>query len=111
MKVFIYVDEQRYGGLHGYFNQGVYEVNSLDMAYEIGYECGWELCDSYEDLYPYDDYDCEEDRVEDIEQNIEVLVYAIRADVEETVQELDKLAYNLGYEYFVEKYCENEILV
>lgn len=110
MKVFIYVDEQRYGGLHGYFNQGVCAVHDMEEAYEIGYEWGWELCNSYEDLYPYDDYDCEEDRIEDIEQNIEVLIYAIRADVEGTVWELDELASDLGYEDFVEKYCEKDVL-
>lgn len=108
MKVFIYVDEAQYCGMHGYFDQGVCEVDDIKDAYALGYEWGWELCDSYENLYPYDDYDTELDRIEDIKQSIAVSVYLIRDDIIESVRELDSIAYHLGSEVFIEQYCKQE---
>lgn len=55
IRIAIYATKPFYGRFHGFFNCGIYDVNKLSEADEIGQYLSDELIDSYSenDLYNY----------------------------------------------------------
>lgn len=100
MRVFIYACESIYGGLHGMYNQVVTDVYDLNEADNLGREMAWEVIDSYD---CFDDYSEEE-----LRESLEWYVSPIKAEITLSDEELDEIAYDIGYEEFEEKYCERE---
>lgn len=102
MKVFIYATEGLYGGLHGIEALEVMEVDNLEDA-EFR---GGEMADNL--IYEYgleDEYDESE-----IEPELNYLVYAIAPEyISMSDEELTDIAYNMGYEDFIDKYCGEEL--
>lgn len=104
MKVFIYATEGLYQGLHGIYSQDVVEVDDIEEAKQIAIEMSDSLISDFGLEEEYEDSNF------DIEYNC--LVYSIRYEYENayTCAELSDIAYNEGYEYFIEKYCGEELL-
>lgn len=68
MRVAIYATEPYYGGLHGYFNCGIYHIDTFSEADEIGHYLCDELIDSYTTLT---------DLYEDGEREYDYAIYEI----------------------------------
>ena len=79
MKVFIYAYEDKYGGLHGIYDQTVVEVADMKEANMIGNDMSWGVIDSWGLSQDYDeDY---EDEEFEVEYGTEWIIYKIRDDV------------------------------
>lgn len=101
MKVAIYVYEDTYCGLHGINTGGVFDVDSMREAEEIGMEYGYDLISSYSHLF--------EDIPEDeLIGTIEYEVYFIKNSVNLSVKELDAEFARNDIRDFVEMYCDKE---
>lgn len=96
MRVAIYATEPFYGGLHGYFNCGIYHVDKLSEADEIGSYLGDELIDNYTSL---------SELYEDREREYDYSVYEI-PDVFDDIDDnrLDADLYDYGLKGFIERY-------
>lgn len=99
MRVYIYACEGTYGGLHGVNEVCVTEVETLQDANEYGLEMAESVIDSY-GLF---------DEEEDIEPEYIWYIYPIKADIELSIEELDRLCSTLGDKLFREEYCEDEM--
>ena len=109
MKVFIYAYEDKYGGLHGIYDQTVVEVADMKEANMIGNDMSWGVIDSWGLSQDYDeDY---EDEEFEVEYGTEWIIYKIRDDVTLSIEELDELCSHEDYKNFVKMYCEEEALV
>jgi len=107
MKVFIYATEGIYQGLHGIYNQKVLEVKNIEEADWAGVEMSNSLIEEYglEDDY----YD--EDGEYYVEPDFNYLIYAIADEYASmSDKELTNIAYNMGYEDFIDKYCGEELI-
>lgn len=96
MRVAIYVTEPFYGGLHGYFNCGIYHIDAISEANEIGQYLGDELIDSYISL---------SELYEEREREYDYAVYEIPDafdDIADNV--LDNDLYDYGFRDFIKKY-------
>ena len=96
MRVAIYVTEPFYGGLHGYFNCGIYHIDAISEANEIGQYLGDELIDSYTSL---------SELYEEREREYDYAVYEIPDafdDIADNV--LDNDLYDYGFRDFIKKY-------
>ena len=106
MKLFCYVYEDEYGGLHGIRTCFVDDFSSLELAVEACCEAGEYLVDSF--FSPEEDEDEESFRERhDIEYNI----YKIKDEVDLTTDQLDCLCCKWGKESFVEEYCDKTQLI
>lgn len=96
MRVAIYATEPYYGGLHGYFNCGIYHINTISEADEIGrYLCD-ELIDSYTTLT---------DLYEDGEREYDYAIYEIPNAFDDIDDDrLDADLYDYGLSNFIKKY-------
>lgn len=105
MRIFIVANEMLYQGLHGIFDQAVVEVETVEQGYDIGQEMSADLITVYGLESDYEDNEI------DLEEDIEYYVYLweIKNDVKCTIEELNNIAFELGYELFVEKYCDKEL--
>lgn len=101
MRVYIYACEGTYGGLHGMNRvEVVDDIVDLQHANEYGLEMAEDVVESYG---LFDEDEC------DIEPEYIWYIYPIKADVELSTKELNKLCSTLGDELFREKYCEDEM--
>lgn len=102
MRVFVYAYENIYCGLHGINSMGVFEVDDLDEANDIGKELSYEVIESFSGVF--DSYD----EIE-VQEGVEWEVYRIRSEFDnKSTHELDHICATLDVESFVEEYCEHE---
>ena len=96
MRVAIYATEPFYGGLHGYFNCGIYHIDAISEANEIGrYLCD-ELIDSYTSL---------SELYEDREREYDYAVYEIPDTFDDiSDDQLDADLYDYGLSGFIKRY-------
>ena len=115
MKVFIYACEGIYGGYHGIEDFTVEEFeddeNLDDIWRDWVPEMSYDLMDSYDTIQlDPDDYENDEEFWEAMEEernaNVDGYVIPIKADVTLSVDELKKIAFQLGADSFKEEYCE-----
>lgn len=96
MRVAIYVTKPFYGGLHDYFNCGIYHINKLSEADEIGSYLGDELIDNYTSL---------SELYEDLEREYDYSVYEIPDAFDDIDDDrLDADLYDYGLKGFIERY-------
>lgn len=98
MVVMIYAYESVYCGLHGINTGGVFEVDSVAEADDIGKGMAYDVIDSYS--HAFEDYDLEE-----VEEGIEWEIWPVRDNTGLSVSELDCEFANLGRSLFINKYC------
>ena len=106
MRVFIHSTEEIYQGLYGIENFCITEINDIMEAHAIGQEMAWDLISEYglEDEY----YDDEGELL--FEPEFNWLIYKIRDDVTDSLEDLNNFIFDEGYEEFIKKYCEEEEL-
>lgn len=123
MRVFIHSCEETYHGLHGIENMRVAEVATIQDADEWGRQMSEDVINSYSSILEAieevadevsEDRDSEEWQeayAEELGQHLEWYVYHINEDVAKDIstEELDSIASRLGYDYFVEEYCNGEV--
>ena len=111
MRVFVYACEDTYHGLHGIEDMRVVEVESVEEANEYGMEMSGDIIESYDTLGDFDDYDNEEDYEEAFFESREWYIYPIDEEKAKDIStdELNKLACNLGHEYFIRDYCDEMV--
>lgn len=97
MVVMVYAYESVYCGLHGINTGGVFEVDNVAEADEIGKEMAYDLIDGYSHVF--EDYDQEE-----VKEGIEWEVWPVRDNTGLSVRELDCEFTNLGRSLFVDEY-------
>ena len=97
MKLFCYVYEDEYEGLHGIETLFVDDFSSLE---------GESLVDFF--FSPYEDEDEESFRER---HGIEYNIYKIKDEVDLTTDQLDCLCCKWGKEYFIEEYCDKTPLI
>lgn len=96
MRVAIYATEPYYGGLHGYFNCGIYHVNTISEADGIGRCMCDELIDSYSTL---------NELYEEGEREYDYAIYEIPNAFDDISDDrLDADLYDYGLRGFIEKY-------
>lgn len=116
MRVFLYACEQTYGGLHGiedfcvnvfddtFSLSDIYNDYVIDMSIELMNQ--YDIDFSFSGEEDYDSYEeFEQAREEEMLQNVDGYVVAIRDDVDLSIAELNRLALELGAKEFVKKYC------
>ena len=106
MKLFCYVCEDEYEGLHGIETLFVVNFSSLELAVEACREAGEYLVDSF--FSPEEDEDEESFRER---HGIEYDIYKIKDGIDLTTYQLDYLCYALGRKYFIEEYCDKNTLI
>lgn len=106
MRVFIYATEGFYQGLHGIYNQCVTEVDNFEEAESIGRDLAVSLVEDYGLEEDY--YDEEDEYIIDPEFNW--IICRIDDEFNHiSTADLDSIAYDMGYEDFIEKYCVEEL--
>ena len=96
MRVAIYATEPIYGGLHGYFNCGIYHVNTISEADEIGRCMCDELIDSYSTL---------SELYEEGEREYDYAIYEIPNAFDDiSDDQLDADLYDYGLSGFIKRY-------
>lgn len=99
MRVYIYATEGTYQGLHGVYNCQVVDVSDIEEANEYGYEMAFNVAES-----------CGlTDEDEEIEQEFNWIIYSIKDSAEKTTDELDEICARMGFETFVDKYCDERL--
>ena len=106
MKLFCYVYEDEYEGLHSIRTCFVDDFSSLELAVEACREAGEYLVDSF--FSPEEDEDEESFRER---HGIEYNIYKIKDEVDFTIYQLDYLCYALGRKSFIEEYCDKTPLI
>ena len=106
MKLFCYVYEDEYEGLHGIETLFVDDFSSLELAVEACHESGEYLVDSF--FSPEEDEDEESFRER---HGIEYNIYKIKDEVDLTTDQLDCLCCKCGKESFIEEYCDKTPLI
>ena len=107
MKLFCYVYEDEYEGLHGVETCFVDDFSSLEYAIEACREEGEYLVDSF--FSPEEDEDEESFRER---HGIEYNIYKIKDEVDLTTDQLDCLCCKWwSRKYFIEKYCDKTPLI
>lgn len=99
MRVYIYATEGTYQGLHGVYSCQVVDVGDIEEANEYGYEMAFNVAESYGLT----------DEDEEIEQEYNWIIYSIKDSVEKTTNELDEICARMGFETFVDKYCNERL--
>ena len=120
MKIYIYVCEETYAGLHGISDFNIIEVDKLDektgrIIDGYGVDTGLQLiadyCDDEYTLLREDYLDLDDDEFEAMQsdyylENIIIESFAIRDEYSNlSVDELSELAYYNGHRDFVAEYC------
>lgn len=96
MRVAIYATEPYYGGLHGYFNCGIYHVNTINEADGIGRCMCDELIDSYSTL---------SELYEEGEREYDYAIYEIPNAFDDiSDDQLDADLYDYGLSGFIKRY-------
>lgn len=96
VRVAIYATEPYYGGLHGYFNCGIYHINTFSEADEIGRCLCDELIDSYTTLT---------DLYEEGEREYDYAIYEIPNAFDDiSDDQLDADLYDYGLSGFIKRY-------
>lgn len=110
MVVYIYSDETMYCGLHGMYNCGVYEVNNLEEANEIGHELAYDVVESYSSISDNYDYD-DDDDMEALDESLQWIVWTIKpeAQLKLGIGGLMKESARLDRDSFVDMYCGERI--
>ena len=106
MKLFCYVYEDEYEGLHGIETSFVDDFLSLEYAIEACRIEGEYLFDSF--FSPEEDEDEESFRER---HGIEYNIYKIKDEVDLTTDQLDRLCYEWGKKSFIEEYCDKTPLI
>lgn len=106
MKLFCYVYEDEYEGLHGIETLFVDDFSSLECAIEACRVEGELLVDSF--FSPEEDEDEESFRER---HGIEYNIYKIKDEVDLTTDQLDCLCCKCGEESFIEEYCDKTPLI
>ena len=106
MKLFCYIYEDEYEGLHGVNTRFVDDFSSLELAVEACLEAGEYLVDSF--FSPEEDEDEESFRER---HGIEYNIYKIKDEVDLTTDQLDCLCCKCGKESFIEEYCDKTPLI
>ena len=106
MKLFCYVYEDEYEGLHGIETSFVDDFLSLEYAIEACHIEGEYLVDSF--FSPEEDEDEESFRER---HGIKYNIYKIKDEVDFTTYQLDYLCYALGRKSFIEEYCDKTPLI
>lgn len=106
MKLFCYVYEDGYEGLHSIRTCFVDDFSSLELAVEACREAGEYLVGS--SLSPEEDEDEESFRER---HGIEYNIYKIKDEVDLTTDQLDYLCYVWSRKSFVEEYCDKTPLI
>ena len=99
MLVYIFACEGSYCGLYGMYDADVVEVRDMEEANEYGYEMAEGVVGSY---------DCFDEEIEDIEQELEWRVYKIKEGI--SAEEARAALGSYDEEGFVAEYCEGEAL-
>ena len=123
MIVAIHAYDEIFGGLHGFEDFDVVEVNNEQEAYEIGYDMAYEVINSY--WYQYEDMFDEDVTNEGIEEDTDeyesykeewiedIATCEIReiTDIDVTKEDIldlwDELR-DIGWKEFTDKYCKEE---
>ena len=106
MRLFCYVYEDEYEGLHGIETLFVDDFSSLELAVEACREEGESLVDFF--FSPYEDEDEESFRER---HGIEYNIYKIKDEVDLTTDQLDYLCYVWSRKSFIEEYCDKTLLI
>ena len=106
MKLFCYVYEDEYEGLHGIETLFVDDFSSLELAVEACREAGEYLVDSF--FSPEEDEDEESFRAR---HGIEYNIYKIKDEVDLTTDQLDYLCYVWSRKSFIKEYCDKTPLI
>ena len=106
MKLFCYVYEDEYEGLHGIETLFVDDFSSLEYAIEACCEEGEYLVNSF--FSPEEDEDEESFRER---HGIEYNIYKIKDEVDLTTDQLDCLCYKWGKKSFIKEYCDKTPLI
>lgn len=99
MRVYIYATEGTYQGLHGVYSCQVVDVGDIEEANEYGYEMAFNVAESYGLT----------DEDEEVEQEYNWIIYSIKDSVEKTTDELDEICVRMGFETFVDEYCDKRL--
>ena len=110
MIVYIYSDELMYCGANGMYNCGVYDIDSIDEANEIGRELAYDVVESYNCLSEEYDYNDEED-MEALDESLRWIIWAIAPEVQMkmSIDDLMKESASLDRDSFVDMYCGERI--
>ena len=98
MLVYIFACEASYGGLHGFYDADVVEVQDMEEADEYGYEMALGVVESY-GYFDDEAY---------IEQELEWRIYKIKEGI--SAEEARAAVCSHNEEGFVAEYCEGEVL-
>ena len=104
MKLFCYVYQDKYEGLHSIRTCFVDDFSSLELAVEACREAGEYLVDSF--FSPEEDEDEESFR-----ERLEYNIYKIKDEVDLTTDQLDYLCYVWSRKSFIEEYCDKTPLI
>ena len=109
MIVYIYSDELMYCGANGMYDCGVYDVDNIDEANEIGRELAYDVVENYNCLseeYGYDDED-----MEALEESLQWIIWPIapEAQMKMSIDDLMKESARLDRDSFVDMYCGERI--
>lgn len=99
MRVYIYATEGTYQGLHGVYSCQVVDVGDIEEVNEYGYEMAFNVAESYGLT----------DEDEEVEQEYNWIIYSIKDSVEKTTDELDEICVRMGFETFVDEYCDERL--
>lgn len=110
MVVYIYSDEAIYGGLYGMSDCGVYEVNNLEEANEIGREQAYDVVESYSSISDSYDYN-DDDDMEALDESLQWVIWTIKpeAQLKLGIDGLMKESARLDRNSFVDMYCGERI--
>ena len=108
MLVCIRGTEEDYEGLYGIENVAVVDVEKADQAYKIGLDMACCLIE---------DYDCWDDEIAEFEttedfykvHGFNAEVWTIKDNITYTDEELNDILWHIGWEDFVEEYCDKEL--
>ena len=106
MRLFCYVYEDEYEGLHGIETLFVDDFLSFEGAVDACREEGESLVDFF--FSPYEDEDEESFRER---LGIEYNIYKIKDEVDLTTDQLDCLCFEWGKKSFIEEYCDKTPLI
>ena len=109
----IFAAEQMYGGFYGMNSTFVIEAESDSEVEFAAEQASLDIIDSYECIQEiiFDDIDIDDDELRQ-DACYEVVMYEWALIDEElagnySTKELDSMAYDMGYEEFVEAYCSH----
>ena len=110
MIVYIYSDELMYCGANGMYECGVYEVNNLEEANEIGHEQAYNVVESYSSISDSYDYDNDND-METLYESLQWIIWTIQpeAQLKLGIDGLMKESARLDRDSFVDMYCGERI--